>query len=213
MGKEREGGTGQRPGQNGRSLSSVFIDSQRALKRVAARYFSRQQDIDDIVQEVFLRACHAESKTQVEAPRAYLFKITRNLCLRQIEQLSRHPTVPLPDYGNDGGAMESSELAPLASHEAPMEVLLDRQAMITAFCKVITELPPQCQRAFLMRKVLGFSHKEIAAEMDISINTVEKHVASGLLKCSSYLRRLGHAPDTSRRDKPAGSGKPRAAEY
>jgi len=43
-----------------------------------------------------------------------------------------------------------------------------------------------------MRKVHGLSHKEISERLNISVSTVEKHVASGLLRCSVYLRESGY---------------------
>ena len=47
----------------------------------------------------------------------------------------------------------------------------------------IGTLPPRCQSVLVMRKVLGFSHKEIASRMDISVRTVEKHLAKALKRC------------------------------
>lgn len=55
-------------------------------------------------------------------------------------------------------------------------------------------LPPQCRRAFELRKVDGLSYKEIAKRMKLSPSTIEKHVATGLLKCMDTLRRKGYNP-------------------
>ena len=52
---------------------------------------------------------------------------------------------------------------------------------------VSTQHPPQCQKVFVLKKVHGYSHKEIAKELEISISTVEKHAASGLKRCSEYM--------------------------
>ena len=40
-----------------------------------------------------------------------------------------------------------------------------------------------------MKKVYGYSHKEIAGKLDISVSTVEKHVATGLKRCSEEVMR------------------------
>jgi DNA-directed RNA polymerase specialized sigma24 family protein len=38
----------------------------------------------------------------------------------------------------------------------------------------------RCRRAITLRKIYGWSQKEIAVEMSLSENTVEKHIAKGL---------------------------------
>ena len=40
-----------------------------------------------------------------------------------------------------------------------------------------------------MRKVYGFSHKEISQELGISVSTVEKHIVSGLKRCRQSVKR------------------------
>ena len=41
---------------------------------------------------------------------------------------------------------------------------------------------------YLLRKVQGFSHKEIAVEMGIAVNTVEKHLMKAVAQCDRYVR-------------------------
>jgi RNA polymerase sigma-70 factor (ECF subfamily) len=55
------------------------------------------------------------------------------------------------------------------------------------FWQAVATLPPQCQKVFVMCRVLGQSHKEIAARLGISTSTVEKHVAAGFKRCSDHL--------------------------
>jgi RNA polymerase sigma-70 factor (ECF subfamily) len=38
-----------------------------------------------------------------------------------------------------------------------------------------------------MRKVYGYSQKEIARALDIGESTVEKHIAYGIKRCSSFI--------------------------
>ena len=48
------------------------------------------------------------------------------------------------------------------------------------FCEAVRFLPEQCRRAFVLRKVYGFSQREIAEVMSIAESTVEKHIALGV---------------------------------
>jgi RNA polymerase sigma-70 factor (ECF subfamily) len=60
------------------------------------------------------------------------------------------------------------------------------------FAEAISALPPQCRRVFLLRKVQGLSQKDVAQRLGLSVSTVEKHLATGLVKCSEYLKLRGY---------------------
>ena len=52
----------------------------------------------------------------------------------------------------------------------------------------IAEMPPQCQRVFIMHKVYGFKYREISQQLGISVSTVEKHIMTGLKKCRQSVK-------------------------
>ena len=56
------------------------------------------------------------------------------------------------------------------------------------FCEAVRHLPLQCRRAFVLKKVYGYSQKEIAENLNISENTVEKHIAMGMSRCRQYMQ-------------------------
>jgi len=58
----------------------------------------------------------------------------------------------------------------------------------------VRDLPLQCRRVFLLRKVYDLSYQEIAKRLEISVSTVEKHMLNGVTKCSAYLRAHGEDP-------------------
>jgi RNA polymerase sigma-70 factor (ECF subfamily) len=78
-----------------------------------------------------------------------------------------------------------------ASH--PVDVVDSRRRLLH-FARAIAELPPACRQVFWLRKVEGLKVMEIASRLGISGSAVEKHVASGLLKCSQYFRSIGIDP-------------------
>ena len=67
------------------------------------------------------------------------------------------------------------------------------------FCEAVRELPKQCRRAFILKKVYGYTLKEIMAEMGVGQPTVETHIVNGTKKCVQYLR------DRQEQRQPSGS--------
>jgi RNA polymerase sigma-70 factor (ECF subfamily) len=64
----------------------------------------------------------------------------------------------------------------------------------------LDKLPPRCRQVVLMRKVEGFSQKEVAKEMGITIETVENQVAKGMRLLAQALgSRRGAVTTQSRR--------------
>ncbi|MDC0002919.1 RNA polymerase sigma factor [Porticoccaceae bacterium] len=63
------------------AVTQAFITNQDAIKRFVSRFLYRQQDIDDVAQEAFLKAYNVELKRDIEHPKAYLFQIARNVAL------------------------------------------------------------------------------------------------------------------------------------
>ncbi|NOX69990.1 MAG: sigma-70 family RNA polymerase sigma factor [Gammaproteobacteria bacterium] len=142
------------------------------------RFLVRRQDIEDVVQDTFLKAYESEKKQVITSPKSYLFKIAKNIALNELSKKANQ----LMDYMGD---MEELNVIDNRLYgERELEV---RQRLV-AFNKAIEALPPQCQRVFIMRKIFGFSHKEIAQRLNITVKTVEKHLTKGLARCQAALQ-------------------------
>jgi RNA polymerase sigma factor (sigma-70 family) len=137
------------------------------------RFFVRRQDVEDILQETFLRAFQSEQRQIIRSPRSFLYKIGKNLALSEKSAKATELLTYVGDFG---------ELLVLDSKPAAEDVL-DLEQRIAQLNSVIQELPPQCQRVLVMRKVFGFSHKEVARRLNISVKTVEQHLTKGLQHC------------------------------
>lgn len=167
-------------------IHKVFVENEAALRRLLARYLPRQHDIEDLTQETFLHAFAAESDHSIRAPKAYLFRVAKNLALNLLARKSVTTTDFIEDF-------ESSEVL-TDEKQAAVDVQVSDRQQLLILSEVVMTLPPQCQRAFMLRKVDGLSYREIAQRMNLSESTVEKHVATGLVKCMDGLRQKGHDP-------------------
>ncbi len=141
-----------------------------------------ETEIDDIVQEAFSRILKSHASDPIVNPRAFLFVTARNLALNQIRRFRKEQST------------ESDSPSPLAIADGantPFEsVALDEE--LKCLVDAIKELPERCQQIMILRKIYGFSQKEVAAKLDLSVRTVEAQIAIGLKKCAAYFRRNGY---------------------
>jgi RNA polymerase sigma-70 factor (ECF subfamily) len=158
---------------------AMFRENETLLKKFLRRFANSRHDIEDICQETILRAIDAEKSRAIQEPRAFLFGVAKNIVRKQLDKRSR----TLIDFIEDFTPEE------YISNEPTIEDTLDERQKMLWFAEAVATLPGQCQRVFMMKKVHGYSHKEIADQLDISISTVEKHVATGLKRCSEYMQK------------------------
>ncbi|GJL55325.1 MAG: DNA-directed RNA polymerase sigma-70 factor [Nitrospirales bacterium] len=131
----------------------------------------------DVVQETFLRVFTASSTQPIKNVRALLYKtatnITVDLFRKQQKQAERSVVL---DEAYDCPAREAD----------PERVAVGKEELLQ-LSHAIAELPPKCRHVFLLHKVRGKSHREIAEHLGISHNMVEKHIMKGLAHCRQRL--------------------------
>jgi RNA polymerase sigma-70 factor (ECF subfamily) len=176
----------QRQIEGGAELSTVleaYLENEVALKRYLRRFIRSREAADDLAQEAFLRAFAAESGRMIEAPKAFLFKVAKNLALNELARQSAVAIEPLGDFEGREVLEDSSQAA--------VDDVVDSRERIRLLARAIAALPPQCAKVFILRKMRGLSQKEIAVRLNISVRTVENHVALGLSRCRAYMREHG----------------------
>ena len=185
-------------GRPSSAVSAAYLENDTFLKRFLARFFSDRQDIEDVAQEAYLRAFVAEQQKDIEQPKAFLFRIARNLALTELTRKSKKIT----DYLEECGASVVIECGAAADSE------VEAQESFGLYCEAVAAMPEKCRQVFLLRKVHGLAHKEIAERMSLSVSSVEKYLLRGILECRAFVEaREGCVPD---REALAATGRDRA---
>lgn len=187
------GSTNNGDRQKGHGIYDAFVACESSLKRFIGRFLYKPEDINDMAQETFLRAYSALNERVIDSPKAYLFRVAKTIALKELSRKSRQ----LTDY-----LEEARDQEPV--RDSTLEEELAAEQKIRLFCDAIAELPPQCRRVFLMRKVQAMSHREIARELGITQSAVEKHIALGAERCKKYVENREQA--RSSHGAPAGVG-------
>lgn len=163
-----------------------ILPHEAVLRGYLARLLSRPHDVEDALQDTYVRLILLEDdeRARIRQVHAYLFKTARNIAM---DRLRKQPIVSLETMTElDESHLTDESLDGYAEINARQELLLLRQA--------IASLPERCRQVLTLRKVFGLRQKEIAAKLDITENTVERHIANGLRACAEFLLRTMHGP-------------------
>ena len=166
--------------------TDLFLDTFVAMRERLARLVMGivpPHEVEDIVQETYVRVCQVKNKDTVLEPQSYMFRIARNLALDHAKRAESRLTsvTGLIDELPASDVMQPSE-----SDLIFKQVASDEEFVL--FCEAARELPRQCRRAFVLKKVYGYTLKEIMAEMGLGQPTVETHIVNGTKKSVKYVR-------------------------
>lgn len=134
-------------------------------------------EAQDLVQQTFERVLERRyTGDQVANARALLFEVGRNLLI------DRHRQSKLRRHESDEGLVDLS--GPAAAE--PESVYAGNQRVVLLVA-TIEALPPRCRKAFVLHKIEGLSHADVAREMGITLNMVERHVMLAVAACRKAL--------------------------
>jgi RNA polymerase sigma factor (sigma-70 family) len=159
--------------------ASAVAALSRQFRAPLARFFEkrigRQAEIEDLVQEVFLRLAsgHIESVSQ---PEAYLFKTAANLLHDRQRRRAARATHAHEPY--DEAVHGSADIL------GPERALLGAQA-IEQLVAALYELPERTRAVWVLYHLEDLSHAEIARRLGIAVSTIEKHMS----RASAHLLR------------------------
>lgn len=160
-------------------LANLYLSIRSGLARAVTSIVS-PGEVEDIVQETYVRVCQASVAKEIRSPKAFMLKTARNLALDHVRRAGFRLVDPIDDIEN-------------AEQEANLSAAQDTLEQVCAyedfamFCAAVRELPLQCRRAFVLKKVYGYTQREIAHEMQISEKTVEGHIANGITRCKHII--------------------------
>ena len=158
-----------------RWFSTVILPHQAALQKRLRRVLADPGKVEDHVAEALTRAYTTPDFAAVRGGRAYLFGIARNLVIddarrSKIVSLSLVADLDVLHTGHD------------------IEPELQARDELRRLAAVVAQLPEQCRRVFLLRRVEDRSTTEIAEVMGLSVSTVEKHLTKAVTRVMRAIR-------------------------
>ena len=164
-------------------------DPSRALAREAeplrqslARYFRRRigdaAEVDDLVQDVFIRIVARDSPAQVEHLGGYVFQTAASVLAdrgrrRKVRQADAHVAFD-PDRHAD--------------QDFDADRVLAGKEDLRAVTALLLSLPVRTRTIFILHRLEGRKYREIAAQLGVSVSAVEKHMIRAVQHLSAVSR-------------------------
>lgn len=144
-------------------FESIYDRNYQALCLYAARLLRDVVEAEDVVQEVFVRFW--ERGEQLASERSYLYRMVRNACVDRLRQ-KKAVTVD--------AELMADQLEDFFEPESEGEAGIDR------LLEAVNGLPEKCREVFVAICVNEKKYKDVAAEMNVSVNTVKTQLSRSL---------------------------------
>lgn len=164
---------------------------QQAFKELYLVYFDRlykfafsilhsSEFAEEAVNDVFLNIWQKRSSLKnIESLKNYLFISTKNTSFNYLSKFRKERNTTLDDVLV---RFEIDELTP--------ETAFFTAEIRKEIEQAINQLPPKTKLVFQMAKVEGLKYKEIAQILDISVNTIDNHIATAIKKLCVTLKNI-----------------------
>lgn len=160
----------------GAMSDAAAVELRRDLIAWLQRRTGAGGDVEDVVQEAFLRFHRAGHDLLSPDARPLLFVIARNLQHDRWKADGREARRRADD---DVHALDAGPRA-VASETRPADEHLIQRQNLAAAAAVIRALPPRCRDAFLLHRFEALTYRQIAGRLGVSVSMVEKYVAEAL---------------------------------
>jgi RNA polymerase sigma factor (sigma-70 family) len=158
------------------SYVSGLLSIEGKLRICLGRFTRNRADTDELVQESYARLLSIDPETmrQIRSVPGFALVVSRRIALDWLKHQKALRIDSLPD---DDVFVHPSE-------DTFTEDLVNCYQEIERLLTNVGQLPPKCRQVFTLRKMFGFTQKEVGRLLDVTVHTVEQH----MLKATRTLR-------------------------
>jgi RNA polymerase sigma-70 factor (ECF subfamily) len=170
----------------------LLSDLDRRFRAPLMAYFLRRtasrQDAEDLTQDTFARLLASVSQFQSPAQvQSYVFRIAANLLRDRGRRQAVRRQKPFSAFDHDIVDFISNLIV---EGREPERVLIGQESLAEVY-EVLEGLEERTRNIFILYRLEGMKHKEIAALLGLGLSTVEKH--SMIAMAALAARFPGHA--------------------
>lgn len=164
-----------------KNIKNIEADFEQAFKEYYQRligfamvYVKDSHAAEEMVMDVFEKFWDRIHKAEIHSStKAYLFKAVKNTCLNYLYKQKRY------DSSKDVSVVED------VNNSTHLKYEHDVKSQIS---EAIEALPDRCKEIFILSRIEGYKHKEIAEQLGIAPKTVEVQVRKASLILKEKLK-------------------------
>ena len=155
-----------------RAFEALVVKYQRRIARHVARYLKSAADVEDAVQETFIRAYRGLAAFRGESAfYTWLYRIAANVAIRHLQRQPQHVLL-----GDDAPEERLDAFEPgVSDSEQPERTLIAAQIADTVQ-RALAKLQPDLAEALLLYEVESKPYAEIATMLGVPIGTVRSRI-------------------------------------
>ena len=147
-------------------FQKIFEANSRDLYKFLYYKYGEDQNPEDLVQDAFVKLWNNCKKVMPEKARSFLFTVANNQMLNELAR--RKTALNYQQQKNNAYTQESPQY------------ILEENEYMNRLQSAITSLSPEHRAAFMLNRIEGKKHKEIAEILGISQKAVEKRIYTAL---------------------------------
>jgi len=174
-----------------RAFDLLVLKYQRKVQRLVARFVRDQGEIDDVVQEAFIKAYRALPTFRGDAAfYTWIYRIAINCAKNYLASPGRR-IVPQSDLINDDDDDAESFDRNDGLHDvATPDAEYASKEIAETVNRAMAALPEDLRTAVTLREIEGLSYEEIAEAMECPIGTVRSRIFRAREAIAAELRPL-----------------------
>jgi RNA polymerase sigma-70 factor (ECF subfamily) len=150
---------------------------EAVLMQFLQHHWRNRSDVEDLVQDVYVRIYEAAQKEIPQHPRKFLFTTARNLLIDRARRAQIIPIEALPDP-------ETLDIA--VDTPGPERNAIARDEL-RRLQEALDRLPARNREAVVLARIEGLTGREISQRMGLAEATVSHHLSNGIAALADML--------------------------
>jgi RNA polymerase sigma factor (sigma-70 family) len=155
-------------------IDNWFVGEILPLEPLLMRFLRRNwpdpAEVADLRQETYIRVYEAARRKRPSPVQPFVFFVARNL---MIDRLRHRNVVPIE-------TLADADWLNMSDHEPVPEQRVAARQELQRMQDAMNQLPPRCREVVILRRVHGYSQREVAEKMGIKEETVESQMAKAM---------------------------------
>lgn len=157
-------------------FSKLYNKFAQGLSDLLYYKYGKELNASDKVQDAFIKMWQNCSKVKPQAAKSYLYTVANNMMLNEVKHQNvvlKYRKVKPKDYTN----------------ETP-EFVMRKQQFLERYEKVLSGLKREQREAFILSKIEGKTHKEIAEMLGVTKKVIEHRIYAAFATLKEQLEEL-----------------------